>query len=309
MLLSILLFLLLRTTHQSNLRTVQSTVTALETIDAVHTACDLSHQLIDGKDTVTIQNAIAQQMFELLNDNIDALSQPLSKLVHTVHRSGPSFLTARTKSATLKISHLVCNDPLITASVKTSTRFPSSNQEDKGGAIRFASDPKKTSETTKTIGKKDEMTLRSGKTYSTASTTSKTETASSSKEGNKDEGEEIKSTDENNGKDAGKDAGKSTGKKSTGKKSTGKNAGKSTGGKTNEKTGDSLTSSNAAVSTLGEDQCALPHSNGMQCKGFQSHDQKPSWCCRGECKSQHRFQAECETVCPQEAVRSKCFQS
>ena len=97
----ILLFLSLRTTHQSNLRTVQSTVTALETIDAVHTACDLSHQLIDGKDTVTIQNAIAQQMFELLNDNIDALSQPLSKLVQTVHRSGPSFLTARTKSATL----------------------------------------------------------------------------------------------------------------------------------------------------------------------------------------------------------------
>ena len=270
--------------------------------NAVHAACDLSHRLVDGRDPTSNRDAVASNMFNLLYTYVDSLGKPLARLVNTVHDASPSFLKTKSKDTLLKISHLVCNDPLV-----ESTSIPLSSNYGQGTAVRFADD-KATVQPAKGAVKKTN-TVESSKGPATATNgepakeAPPTETASTSTTTSKST--DTAPTDTAPTETASPETTSSSPATTTKDTSTAeqKSSSKASATKSEKKPV-------GPVATPGQDQCALLHSDGMSCKGFRSHDNKPSWCCRGECKSQHRFQAECDSICPQDALAgSDCSRS
>jgi len=143
------------------------------------------------------------KLFELLQSNVHLLGSPLARLVGAVHKSGPSFLKSRSKSTTLKISHLICNNPLNHHNYNNYNNH--NNKDNNNKEIRFAK------QKTKLKGISKPMKVE------------------------------------------------------------------------------------------GQDQCAHPNSDGTKCTGVRTNNNKQSWCCNGECAIKERFQAQCESICPENA--------
>ena len=196
----VLLTLILAVSDSHRLRSTPSSTASSSSIspsDAIHYACDLSRQLITSsneKEDHSFDDEVFMKLFDILQSNVQSLGTPLARLVTAVHQGGSSFLTARSAATTLKISHLICNDPL------QLTHRKKANAE-----VRFAHD--------------------------------KTE----------------------------------------------------------------LKPATAPIQASGQDQCAQPNSDGTECTGVRTNNNKKSWCCNGECQTKNRFQAQCASICPQHA--------
>ena len=114
----VLLTLILAVSDSHRLRSTPSSTASSSSIspsDAIHYACDLSRQLITSsneKEDHSFDDEVFMKLFDILQSNVQSLGTPLARLVTAVHQGGSSFLTARSAATTLKISHLICNDPL-----------------------------------------------------------------------------------------------------------------------------------------------------------------------------------------------------